>query len=135
MSTPPKPQPPSDPKPPIQTLDPKSSSGDPMEKRYQEQRKDQEEKRKKSDENLTKLKKEIEDNPQERLFKGEDEFKTLAEKLSKARERFLKTNQAAGDSEDPNIEELRQLRSKSYGEYKIMLEEITRRANLELESH
>lgn len=127
---PPQPSPSSDPKPPMQT----ETSGDPLEKTHQQQRKDQEEKRKKSDENLAKLKKEIEDNPQERLFKGEDEFKTLAEKLSKARERFLKTNQAAGDSDDPNIQELRQLRTKSYGEYKVMLEEIMRRANIELES-
>ena len=96
--------------------------------------KDKEERRKKSDENFAKLSKEFAEKPTERTHKGEDEFQVVAEKLSKARERFLKVNGAAGDSDDPNIEGLRELRAKAYGEYKILLDEISRRAQLEFES-
>jgi hypothetical protein len=98
-----------------------------------ELQKDREERKKKSDADLANLKKEFDPKAQEpRNFKAEDEFKVIAEKLSKARDRYLKVQAAAADSEDPNIEEIRELRTKAYGEYQIMRTELVRRTDVDL---
>lgn len=101
-----------------------------MASKEQEVQKDAQEKQKAS--KYEELRKEIEEKPEERLFKPEDEFKVLGEKLAKSRDRFLKIKSAADDTNDPELDKLRELRTKAYGEYKLMVEEIQRRAQLDL---
>lgn len=102
------------------------------EEEKEEKRKEQEElKRRKeeSDKKLEQYQKEQNDPEKSRArrIQAEDDFKVASEKLSKARDYFLEAEKRAEDTDDPNIYELRELRSQAYLELRDALQELKRR--------
>jgi len=72
----------------------------------------------------------LKENAEVLQFEGDDDLKGLAEKLQTAVERFQNAKQAAMNFDDPNIEGLRDLRAKTFGQVQNILNEIRRRVEI-----
>ena len=70
---------------------------------------------------------------EKRIALADDTFENIGKKISEARDRFLKANEEANDTDSPNLEALRERRLLYYGEYRNISDELIRRVKLDLE--
>jgi superfamily II RNA helicase len=102
---------------------------------YETRIKEAEKLKEESDKKVEKLNKEFSDPEKQKevVAQSEDTFEDIGKKLNEARKRWQEAENNAGNPDDPNIEQLRELRTKAYSQYKLLLTELIRRANLDLE--
>jgi len=94
---------------------------------YDKQVKEAQKFREESDKRFQNL---LKENAEVLQFEGDDDLKGLADKLQKAIERFQNAKQAAMYFDDPNIEGIRELRTKTFGQVQNILSEIRRRVDI-----